>query len=100
MTAASIARAFGLRRAGREYTGACPSCGYKTGFAVTERDGKLLLYCAAGGCEQHDLWAALRKVGLAPEKEPEREPTRRTRKVELTPLNRTRDGLRQNVFAG
>ena len=38
-SAETIARAFGFRRAGREYTGKCPSCGYKTGFAVTERDG-------------------------------------------------------------
>jgi putative DNA primase/helicase len=74
MIASSVAHALGLRRAGREYTGACPSCGYKTGFAVTERDGKLLLYCAAGGCEQRDLWEALRKAGLAPDDDQEREP--------------------------
>lgn len=56
MSARSIAYALGLRRAGNEYTGACPCCGYKTGFNVTERDGRLLISCFAGGCEQRDLW--------------------------------------------
>jgi putative DNA primase/helicase len=69
MIASSIAHALGLKRAGREYTGACPCCGYKSGFTVTEHEGRLLLYCAAGGCSQSDLWAALRKLGLAPEED-------------------------------
>jgi putative DNA primase/helicase len=80
VNAEAIARAFGLRRSGREYTGTCPSCGYKTGFSVTERDGTLLLYCAAGGCEQQDLWAALRKAGLASECEPPERPRPTKRK--------------------
>jgi hypothetical protein len=63
--AETIARALRLRRAGREFTGKCPSCGYASGFAVTERDGRVLLYCAAGGCTQSDLWAALTKAGVA-----------------------------------
>jgi putative DNA primase/helicase len=82
MTAEFIARGLGLRRAGREYTGQCPSCGYKTGFSVTERDGKLLLYCAAGGCEQSDLWATLRKAGLAPEEERQAEPSRKQKRAQ------------------
>jgi phage/plasmid primase-like uncharacterized protein len=63
--AEEIARAFGLRRAGREYVGKCPSCAYASGFTVTERDSRVLLYCAAGGCSQADLWAALGKAGCA-----------------------------------
>jgi putative DNA primase/helicase len=88
MTAEGIARALGLRRSGREYTGTCPCCGYKTGFSVTERDGVLLLYCAAGGCEQCDLWAVLRKAGLAPD-EPEREQprTRGRKSAQFTPVS-------------
>lgn len=69
MSAADLARALGLRRAGSEYTGQCPCCGYKTGFSVTDRKSELKIYCAAGGCEQRDLWAALRKMGLAPDRE-------------------------------
>ena len=82
MTASSIAHALGLKRAGREYTGACPCCGYKTGFSVTEREGKLLLYCAAGGCEQRDVWATLRKAGLAPEEERRVEPPRKRQRAQ------------------
>jgi putative DNA primase/helicase len=81
-----IARSLGLRRAGREYTGQCPSCGYKTGFSVTERDGRILAYCAAGGCDQRAIWAALRKAGVAPDGEREREPrAQRRRKARAEP---------------
>jgi hypothetical protein len=61
----TIARAIGLRRAGRQYTGKCPSCGYASGFTVTERDGAILLYCHAGACSQPELWSALGRAGLA-----------------------------------
>jgi putative DNA primase/helicase len=64
MSVAETARALGLKRAGREYVGECPSCNYKSGFAVGERDGRLVLYCAAGGCDQRELWAALHKHGF------------------------------------
>lgn len=86
-SAESIARAWGLRRSGREYTGACPCCGYKTGFSVTERDGSLLLCCAAGGCKQAALWATLCKDGLAPD-QPQREskPQRRKAKGDIAPI--------------
>jgi putative DNA primase/helicase len=63
-----IARAFGLCRAGRDYTGKCPSCAYATGFTLSERKGAILLYCHAGGCSQAELWGALERVGLAPRK--------------------------------
>jgi putative DNA primase/helicase len=76
----AVARSLGLRRTGREYVGKCPSCGYASGFAVTEREGRILLFCAAGGCDQRDLWAALRKAGLVPESEEKPwEPKRRKR---------------------
>ena len=63
MTAAEIARTFGLRRAGSAYHGACPACGYR-GFHVQDRNGKTLVRCHAGGCEQHAVIDALRNLGL------------------------------------
>jgi hypothetical protein len=63
--AETIARALGLRRAGREFTGRCPSCGYPSGFSVTERDNTILLCCHAGDCPQSELWGALEQAGLA-----------------------------------
>jgi putative DNA primase/helicase len=61
----TIVRALGLRRAGREFTGRCPSCGYRSGFTVTGRDRTVLLHCHAGGCSQSELWDALEQAGLA-----------------------------------
>jgi hypothetical protein len=66
--AETIARSLGLRRAGREFTGKCPSCGYASGFTVTERNGAILLYCHAGGCSQAELWGVLEEVGLGKRK--------------------------------
>jgi hypothetical protein len=88
MSTENIARGLGLRRSGHEYVGACPSCGYRTGFSVTERDGRLLIYCAAGGCEQPVLWAALAKQGLVRDREERRTPKRR-RTVKATPRRGT-----------
>jgi hypothetical protein len=81
MSAESIARVLGLRRSGRDYIGACPSCGYKSGFSVTEKDGRLLVDCAAGGCEQPALWAALAKLGLVGDRDDRRPMKRRRRTV-------------------
>ena len=79
-SAETIARAFGLHRAGREYTGKCPSCGYKTGFAVADRKGSLpLVYCHAGGCSQQDLIEALRRAGLWPDERICEKPHERSR---------------------
>src|SRR5439155_16333708 len=69
MSAEAIARALSLRRSGHDYVGACPSCGYKSGFSVTKKDAKVLAYCAAGGCDQTAVWSALVKLGLVPERE-------------------------------
>ena len=68
MTGETIARSLRLRRAGKgSWNGQCPACGYKAGFAVTERRGELpLLYCHAGRCGQAELIEALGKLGLWP----------------------------------
>jgi putative DNA primase/helicase len=68
MTAEQIARALGLRqvRAG-EWHGACPACGYKSGFTVTDRrDALPLVHCFAGGCGFAYMAAALHRLGLWP----------------------------------
>jgi putative DNA primase/helicase len=66
--AETIARTLGLRRVGREFTGKCPCCGYRSGFALTERrNGPPLVYCNAGGCGQTELIAVLRSGGLWPD---------------------------------
>jgi hypothetical protein len=61
--ASTIAAALGLRRSGRAFAGACPNCGYR-GFEVRDRDGRTLLKCHAGGCEQREVLEALRSQGL------------------------------------
>lgn len=63
-TAADIARSLSMQKAGAGFTGACPSCGYRSGFTVEDRDGKTLVKCHAGGCSQADVIGALRKHGL------------------------------------
>jgi putative DNA primase/helicase len=80
MSAETIARALGLRRAGREFTGKCPSCGYPTGFAVTEKQGRTLFHCHAGGCSQADVIEALQKAGLMPREAGERRRPSRERR--------------------
>jgi putative DNA primase/helicase len=64
MTAEAIARGLGLKRSGHEWVGACPCCGYRAGFAVTERDGKLLVHCAVNKCDWTAIRGALVKLGL------------------------------------
>jgi hypothetical protein len=68
MSGDAIARALRLRRAGkRKWAGQCPSCGYKSGFTVTDRrDGLPLIFCHAGGCQQAELIAALGTLELWP----------------------------------
>ena len=68
MSVADIARALGLHRAGRQFSGRCPSCDYPSGFAVTERDGMVLYHCHSGGCSQSDVREALQRAGLVPQK--------------------------------
>jgi putative DNA primase/helicase len=46
-TAAEIAARLGLRRMGRAWRGTCPACGYRDAFALTERAGRVLLWCAS-----------------------------------------------------
>ena len=64
LDAAAIAHTLGLRRAGRTFTGACPACGYPSGFTVEDKDGTTLICCHAGGCSQSEAIGALRSLGL------------------------------------
>jgi putative DNA primase/helicase len=62
-TAAQIAEFYGLDASGESFVGECPSCGYR-GFSVTEKDGRTLFYCNAGGCAQEEVISNLREAGL------------------------------------
>jgi hypothetical protein len=67
MSVENIARGLGLKRSGDDYVGRCPCCGYKSGFAITERDDKILAVCHVGGCDWSAIRASLVKVGLLDE---------------------------------
>jgi phage/plasmid primase-like uncharacterized protein len=62
--AATIGQRLGLRKQGRTFHGACPCCGYKSGFTVEDQKGTTLVRCHAGGCPQADVIEALRRQGL------------------------------------
>ena len=47
MSAPEIAHALGLKRAGRNWRGDCPSCGYAGTFSVSSKDGTTLWWCAS-----------------------------------------------------
>lgn len=73
--AKSIAEALGRSRpaANGEWLASCPVLDHGQGngdrnpsLSVTDADGKLLLKCH-GGCSQHDVWAAVRDLGLLPQ---------------------------------
>jgi len=57
MNAREIAARFKLRRAGRDWRGACPACGYAAAFTLTERDGRALGWCAS--CQDKTAIGAL-----------------------------------------
>ena len=75
MDAKLIAAALGRSRpaANGEWLAYCPVVDHGQGngdrnpsLSVTDADGKLLLKCH-GGCSQHDVWAAVRDLGLLPQ---------------------------------
>jgi len=75
MDAKLIAAALGRSRpaANGEWLASCPVVDHGQGngdrnpsLSVTDADGKLLLKCH-GGCSQHDVWAAVRDMGLLPQ---------------------------------
>lgn len=59
----AIAVTLGLHRAGREWRGPCPACGYSTSFTLSRgRDGRPLGWCAS--CQDNTaVAAALRAAG-------------------------------------
>jgi len=75
MDAKLIAAALGRSRpaANGEWLASCPVVDHGQGngdrnpsLSVTDADGKLLMKCH-GGCSQHDVWAAVRDLGLLPQ---------------------------------
>lgn len=59
-----LAMRLGLKRNGKAYTGACPSCGYKTGFSLRHGRDKVLVYCHAGGCSYQEILNGLKQAGF------------------------------------
>ena len=48
-SAAALAKAHRMKRAGTGYIGACSACGYEDALSVTDGDdGRLLLHCHVG----------------------------------------------------
>lgn len=64
-SARELAARFGLHRAGREWRGRCPACGYADAFVVAERQGRALAWCMS--CQDRDAIARLlRGAGALP----------------------------------
>jgi putative DNA primase/helicase len=51
-----IAEALELKKTRDGFQGACPACGYATGFSLTQKHGKLLAFCHTGNCS----WESIR----------------------------------------
>jgi hypothetical protein len=66
MSITDLARNLNLRKSGSEYHGACPVCGYTTGFQLTQEKGQLLAYCHAKQCNLTDFFRVLYKKGQVP----------------------------------
>lgn len=59
-----------LKKFGSEYHGACPSCGGKDRFWITEYQGEVRTHCRQCGTENfQDIQKALQEMGLLPTKE-------------------------------
>jgi hypothetical protein len=68
MTAAKIAETLNGRRSGSGWMARCPAHQDATpSLSIHDSDGRILIHCFAG-CTQHDVSAALRKLGLWPER--------------------------------
>ena len=59
-----------LKKFGSEYHGACPSCGGKDRFWITEYQGEVRTHCRQCGTENfQEIQKALQEMGLLPSKE-------------------------------
>jgi CHC2 zinc finger len=78
MTATYIAKALNGRRSGSGWMARCPAHpDANPSLSVRESGGRILIHCFAG-CTQHDVIAALRKLGLWQERaQPQRTPAER-----------------------
>ena len=59
-----IAHAFRLKPVRSGYHGACPVCGYPSGFSLREKHGKLLCYCHTGRCRWEEIRRAFQSKGF------------------------------------
>jgi hypothetical protein len=57
MTSRDLAAQFGLHRAGREWRGACPACGYRDAFVLADGRRGVIGWCAS--CDNREAIAAV-----------------------------------------
>src|SRR5215472_14697794 len=57
MTVHELAARFGLHRAGREWRGACPACGYRDAFVLANGRRGVIGWCAS--CDNREAIAAV-----------------------------------------
>ena len=68
-TTRELATRFALHRAGREWRGTCPCCGYHDAFVLSERRGMPLGWCAS--CQDREgIAGLLRGAGALPPRRP------------------------------
>jgi hypothetical protein len=73
MTAATIANQLGGRKSGTGFMARCPAHKDSSpSLSVKDTDGRVLVHCFAG-CDQSEVLAALRGLGLWPERERRRD---------------------------
>ena len=58
--ASELSHSLNLKCQNGTHHGPCPSCGYKSGFTLDEKNGKLLFYCHAGGCSFEEIITAIK----------------------------------------
>jgi phage/plasmid primase-like uncharacterized protein len=70
MSARELAAQLRLHRAGREWRGACPACGYRDAFVLTDGNSGPIGWCAS--CQNKDAIAAALDAQRAPTPAPRR----------------------------
>ena len=97
MTAETIARALGGRKAGCGWTARCPAHDDREpSLSIRDADRKVLVHCHAG-CDQRDVVAALKERGLWAGKE--RSPLRQSRRRKVSPPRPDPDQAERSAVA-
>ncbi len=57
-----LATMLGLKKTRIGFVGACPVCGYKSGFSLTEKNSKLLAYCHINQCSFAEVMEEVKRL--------------------------------------